>query len=293
MTTRKGMQTRAELARAKVNLALHVTGVRKDGYHLLESLVVFPQIGDRLAAEPSDKLECVVEGPFANDLEGPPASNLVLKAAKLFAEITGQSDLAVKLTLSKRLPVASGIGGGSSDAATTLRLLEDFTGAYLADDQLHHLALSLGADVPVCLNAEPRIMRGIGGDLSPAPRLPKGGIVLVNPKVGVSTPEVFKALTKKDNPPMSRLPDSFESLETMVAFLKECRNDLQKPATDLCSVIGETISALQSDERVLLTRMSGSGATVFGLCDAEVSMNIERTLRAAHPQWWIASGALS
>ncbi|WP_299481179.1 4-(cytidine 5'-diphospho)-2-C-methyl-D-erythritol kinase [uncultured Roseibium sp.] len=293
MTTPERAHPRAELARAKVNLALHVTGRRLDGYHLLDSLVVFPQIGDRLAIEASDTLQCTVEGPFAHDLDGPPESNLVLKAAELFAESAGLSDFKIKLTLSKRLPVASGIGGGSSDAATALRLLQEFTGVCLPDNQLHQLALRLGADVPVCLNAQPRIMRGIGDKLLPAPRLPKGGIVLVNPKVDVSTPEIFNALTQKDNPPMTGLPDSFEALETMVAFLKECRNDLQIPAIDLCPVIGETITALQSDERVLLTRMSGSGATVFGLCDETVSMDVERSLRVAHPEWWIASGAVS
>jgi 4-diphosphocytidyl-2-C-methyl-D-erythritol kinase len=180
-----------------VNLALHITGQRNDGYHLLESLVAFPQIGDRIALEPSEKLELDIDGPFARELDLAGDNNLVLRAVRGFAERAKIDVPSVKITLTKRLPVASGIGGGSSDAATTLRLLEDVTGVYLSDADLHELAASLGADVPVCLTPEPQVMRGIGEDLAAAPLLPACGIVLVNPKVTLETPDVFRALDKK------------------------------------------------------------------------------------------------
>ncbi len=284
---------RVELARAKVNLALHITGQQPDGYHLLDSLVVFPQIGDRLAIEAAGELDLQVEGPFARDLTGPVEDNLILKAVRSFAEKAGIDVPQVRLTLTKRLPVASGIGGGSSDAATTLRLLEDFTGTYLAEEDLHALALTLGADVPVCLFPEPQIMRGIGGDLSAGPDLPPCGIVLVNPRVGVSTPEVFKSMEQPDNAPMDLMPEKFETLASLVAYLASCRNDLQDPAKGLCPEIGQVLSELETDTRVDLARMSGSGATCFGLCELNAAMDVERALRSSHPDWWIASGPLS
>jgi len=286
---------RVELARAKVNLALHITGRRPDGYHLLDSLVAFPQIGDRVALEPAPELELDLrlEGPFARNLAGPAADNLVLKAVKQFAETTGIDLPGLRLTLTKRLPVASGIGGGSSDAATTLRLLEDMTGTYLTDKAMHALALTLGADVPVCLYPEPQRMRGIGDDLSSVPALPACGIVLINPKVAVSTAAVFNALAGTDNTPMPLMPDTFETLTQLAAYLASCRNDLQAPAVDLCPEIGAILSALEADNRIELARMSGSGATCFGLCEQNQATDIERSLRATHPDWWIASGPLS
>ncbi|QDG77011.1 4-(cytidine 5'-diphospho)-2-C-methyl-D-erythritol kinase [Labrenzia sp. PHM005] len=283
---------RAELARAKVNLALHITGQRSDGFHLLDSLAVFPQIGDRIAIEPADTLELIVDGPFARDLEGGTENNLVLKSLNGFAESAGIVVPKVKITLTKRLPVASGIGGGSSDAATTLRLLEDITGHYLAEDELHKLATSLGADVPVCLEPEPQFMRGIGEDLSPGPSLPACGIVLVNPKVGVETPAVFKALEHRKNPPLPKAPAEFDDLAALTHYLESSRNDLQVPALSVCPEIADVLTALDADSRVVFTRMSGSGATCFGLCENTDTRSIEMDLRSAHPNWWVASGPL-
>jgi len=284
---------RVELARAKVNLALHITGRRPDGYHLLESFVAFPQIGDRLALEAAETLELRLEGPFARDLDGEADDNLVLRAVRGFAEQSGGAEPKVRLTLTKRLPVASGIGGGSSDAATALRLLEDFTGTYLSADQIHQLALSLGADVPVCLMPEPQIMRGIGDELSPGPAVPSCGIILANPRRNVSTPEVFKALAQTDNPAMPPVPEKFGGLSDFTDFLASCRNDLQDAAVGLCPQIGDVLTALQDDTRIGFVRMSGSGATCFGLCEMKDAMDVERALREAHPDWWIASGPLS
>lgn len=293
MSVQRRAAPAAELARAKVNLALHITGQRGDGYHLLESLVVFPQIGDRLSVEPAETLELLTEGPFANDLEGPPGDNLVMKAAALFAAEAGTGPLNLKMTLSKRLPVASGIGGGSSDAATALRLLEDHTGIYLDDDRLHGIALKLGADVPVCLSVQPQLMRGIGGEVSPAPLMPKSGMVLVNPKIGVSTPEVFRNLQNRRNASLPDLPDNFKTLTELTNLLALCRNDLQQPAIDVCPQIGVVLEALDQEDDIVFVRMSGSGATVFGLCEAGHEMELERSLRSRYPDWWIASGRLA
>jgi 4-diphosphocytidyl-2-C-methyl-D-erythritol kinase len=285
---------RVELARAKVNLALHITGQRPDGYHLLESLVVFPQIGDRIALEPAEKFELVLEGPFARDLDGPTDDNLILRAIRAFVTSAGQPQHPnIRVTLSKRLPVASGVGGGSSDAATTLRLLEDYTGTYLPDEELHRIALSLGADVPVCLFPETQMMRGIGEQLSTGPLLPRCGIVLINPKIVVSTPDVFRTMARRDNPAMPSAPERFETVENLTGYLEECRNDMQSAAMELCPQISEVISVLSADDRIEIARMSGSGATCFGLCGPNDAMNIERDLRIKHPEWWIASGPLS
>lgn len=283
---------RAELARAKVNLALHITGQRQDGFHLLDSLVAFPQIGDRIAVEPSNTLELNIEGPFARGFDGGNDDNLVLKAVHGFAETAKLKTPDIKITLTKRLPIASGIGGGSSDAATTLRLLEDVTGTYLSEDELLKLATSLGADVPVCLEPEPQFMRGIGEDLSPGPFFPTCGIVLVNPKVSVETPAVFKALDSRKNPPLPKAPAEFADLAALTGYLETCRNDLQTPALTVCPQIKDVLSALDADSRVAFARMSGSGATCFGLCETPNTRPIEMDLRSAHPDWWIASGPL-
>jgi 4-diphosphocytidyl-2-C-methyl-D-erythritol kinase len=285
---------RVELARAKVNLALHITGQRTDGYHLLESLVVFPQIGDRIALEPADKFELVLDGPFARDLDGPTDDNLILRAIRSFVTAAGQPQHPnIRVTLTKRLPIASGIGGGSSDAATTLRLLEDYTGIYFPEEKLHQIALSLGADVPVCLFPETQIMRGIGEQLSIGPSLPRCGVVLINPKVVVSTPDVFRTMKERDNPALPAPPEHFDSIKSLTGYLEECRNDMQSAAMELCPQITEVISALCADNRIKIARMSGSGATCFGLCEPNDAMDIERDLRIDHPEWWIASGSIS
>ncbi len=292
MSSSSTQKVRAELARAKVNLALHITGQRKDGFHLLESLVAFPQIGDRIAIEPSDKLEMNVEGPFARDLQGD-SDNLVLRAVRGFAEAAGIEIPSIKITLTKRLPIASGIGGGSSNAATALSLLEDMTGLYLPEEDLQRLATSLVADVPVCLEPEPQIMKGIGEDLSSGPEFPACGIVLVNPKIDVETPAVFKALDKKKNPAQPKAPDSFGTIADLTGYLENCRNDLQAAAVSVCPEISDVLSALNADDRIAFARMSGSGATCFGLCDLSDMRLIESDLRQARPDYWVSSGPLS
>jgi 4-diphosphocytidyl-2-C-methyl-D-erythritol kinase len=273
------METRA-FAPAKVNLALHVTGQRADGYHLLDSLVVFARVGDEIRASLDETLRLHIVGSEAAGLSAG-EDNLVLRAARVIS-----SDRGAAIMLAKNLPVASGIGGGSADAAATLKAL-----ARLWDMPLPSMeaAIALGADVPVCLNGPyPQRMRGIGERLDPFVDLPGHlAMVLVNPRVAVSTPEVFKALSRKDNPPLEEVSDGFDTVPDFIAWLKRQRNDLEVPAITKVPVIGEVIRAL-TDDGCLLARMSGSGATCFGLYEGQdAARDAARRLRKLYPGWWI------
>ncbi len=268
----------AELAPAKVNLTLHVTGQRADGYHLLDSLVVFTELGDTVSARPGRGLSLSIKGPEAAGLSAGP-DNLVWRAARL----TGAEDVALLLT--KRLPRASGIGGGSSDAAAALRLIARMTGAVLPDPSA---TLALGADVPVCLAPGPQRLQGVGEVVTPLPACPELWLVLVNPRIEVATPQVFAKLAHRDNPPM---PDALPHWPDAVAlcdWLAEQRNDLQAPACAMVPEIGRVIDALAGTTGCALARMSGSGATCFGLYAQRKTAEAAATaLRADHPRWWI------
>jgi 4-diphosphocytidyl-2-C-methyl-D-erythritol kinase len=274
-----------EAAPAKINLALHVTGRRADGYHLLDSLVAFAGPGDCLRAEPAAALTLAVTGPGA---AGVPtgADNLVLRAARLFDDPPG----GAALTLEKHLPAAGGIGGGSSDAAATLRAL-----ARLWDRPLPGPAavLSLGADVPVCLAPGAWRMRGIGDRLDPGPALPACWAVLVNPGLAVSTPSVFAALQSRENPPLPDLPPRFANAAEMAAWLRATRNDLATPAQLHAPAIGDVLAALGATPGVLLARMSGSGATCFGLySEASRARLAAASIAGARPGWWVMAAEL-
>ena len=273
-----------EFAPAKVNLYLHVVGRRADGYHLLDSLAVFAGIGDRLTAEPDEPLSLGVTGPFGAGLAAD-ADNLVLRAATALAAATGVTP-AGRITLDKALPVASGIGGGSADAAATLRLLCRLWNVDPGAQRLAEIAASLGADVPVCLRSQPMRMRGIGEVLSPVPDLPDLGIVLVNPGVAISTPAVFRARTGDFSPP-AVLADG----HGLVAALQTLHNDLQAPALQLAPVIGDVLTALAADPTCLLARMSGSGATCFGLYPSPRAAG-SAAARLQRDGWWVWGGPL-
>jgi len=268
-------------APAKVNLWLHVTGRRADGYHLLDSLAVFPDVGDELAVRASDALTLDIVGPFGGALSAE-ADNLILRAARAL-----KPEGKAALRLVKNLPVASGIGGGSADAAASLRLLARFWGIK-AD--LAALGAAIGADVPVCVARRAAVMQGIGEILAPAPMLPAFGMVLVNPGVAVATPAVFKARQGGFSEP-AILPDGWADVHAMVADLSRLTNDLQASAILLAPVIGEVLAALQADQNCLLARMSGSGATCFGLyATAEAAR--QAILAIERPDWWVWAGGL-
>ena len=275
--TRAGAE--AEFAPAKGNLTLHVTGRRADGYHLLDSLVVFPHIGDRLAVTPAAALSLVVEGPFAAGLAADGA-NLVLRAARLLAP-----DRGAALRLEKRLPLAAGIGGGSADAAAALRLLSRHWGVAMPPTDA---LLALGADLPVCLAARSARMTGIGEAVAPV-ALPPGWLVLCNPGVPVATGGVFAGLARAENAPMGPVPPLADAA-ALAAFLAAGRNDLEAPARALAPAIGAVLAALAAAPGCLLARMSGSGATCFGLFAGEAAARRAAAgIAAAEPGWWVAA----
>ena len=268
-------------APAKVNLALHVTGRRADGYHLLDSLVVFAGLGDRVEAAPADDLTLAVGGPFARGL--PVKGNLVLCAARALREARGVRAGAA-LGLWKALPPASGVGGGSSDAAAAIRVL---AALWKVPPLGAEEALGLGADLPVCLLARPARMRGVGERVEPAPRLPSMALVLVNPGVPIPTPAVFAALERADGEPMGAVPAG-PSYDALVRWLAGRANHLAAPAERVEPAVGRALALLRAAPGVDLARLSGSGATCFGLCrDLPAAERACAAVRAAEPRWWV------
>lgn len=279
----------AEAAHAKVNLFLHVVGKRTDGYHVLDSLAVFAGAGDTVQATTDDCLSLTITGPLGMALANEP-DNLVLRAARGLAALAGIPARA-SLVLEKHLPVASGIGGGSADAAATLRVLSRLWGLHVPLNDLLGLALSIGADVPVCLRQAPARMGGVGEVLSSAPNLPDCGLVLVNPGMEVATAAVFRARTNGFSAP-ANLPAFWLDAIAMAADLAQARNDLERPALSVCPAIGEVLTQLRAEPGCLLARMSGSGATCFGLFvnPDEARQSAARLLR---PNWWVWGGGLA
>ena len=273
---------------AKVNLFLHVGDKGADGFHSLKSLAVFPDIGDTLTAEKSDSISLSVSGPFAAGLTDE-ADNLVLKAAKALAT-AGQG---AKLSLVKNLPVASGIGGGSADAAAALRLLSDLWNLDLDEAALCKIAAGLGSDIPVCVVSQPRWMEGRGEILSPIASLPHLPMLLVNPGVAVPTRDVFAALQSRSGTERKLPPGRFRDMADMLRFLDGSKNDLEEPAKRLQPVIGEVLKALAALPGALFTRMSGSGATCFALFpDDESCRRGAAILSEARAGWWIAPASV-
>jgi 4-diphosphocytidyl-2-C-methyl-D-erythritol kinase len=276
-----------EAAPAKVNLYLHVTGRRADGFHLLDSLVVFAGARDMLRLEPAPALSLALEGPEAAVLTAEP-DNLVLRAARLLADEAGIAPTGL-LRLRKDLPVASGIGGGSADAAAALRLLDRAWGTRLGATRLEALAARLGADVPVCIARRPARMEGVGEILSAAPALPACGMVLANPRLPLPTPTVFSA-RERGFTPRATLPAGWASAAAMAMDLCACRNDLESAAIGLCPPVADILAALRALPGCLLARMSGSGATCFALFPDAAQAAV-----AAHglPEaWWRWGGGL-
>lgn len=278
-----------EFAPAKVNLYLHVTGRRPDGYHLLDSLVTFGAAADRLEIRPAETLRLSVCGPFADHMPADPADNLIIRAAAALRTAFG-IERGADLRLEKNLPVASGIGGGSSDAAAAIRGLCRLWMLDPAAPALAPLALALGADVPVCLQGRTVRMQGIGETILPLPALPPIGLVLVNPLVAVATPAVFNA-RRGDFSVAADWPADPLDMDGLVAALGRTRNDLQAPAVGLAPAIGAVLTRLAGTPGVRLARMSGSGATCFGICpSADTAARAAAEIRAAEPGWWVEAG---
>jgi len=297
VTGNEASRGRTLSAPAKLNLYLHVLGRRSDGYHFLDSLVVFADLADELSFRPDDGLHLSIQGPFAAALtrsdrdKAGRDDNLILRAARHLAAFAGVR-CGAAITLTKNLPVAAGIGGGSADAAAALLGLARLWELDLESGDLAGLGLELGADVPVCLKGQATFVEGIGEKLTPVTGLGKAGLLLVNPGPPLSTAAVFQA--HGDNAsypaPIEAVPNDIDAL---ARFLKARRNDLTVAAVGLAPVIGEVLDVMSGDKACLFARMSGSGPTCFGLyrevaaCHATVA-----AIRRDHPTWWVAASEM-
>ena len=271
-----------EQAAAKINLFLHVGDKRPDGFHPVQSLAVFTDLGDVLAMEQGVGLSLAVDGPFARGLDGE-GDNLVLRAARAL-DMQG-----AQLNLTKNLPVASGIGGGSADAAAALRGLNKLWGLEKGEAALREIAAGLGSDIPVCLLSKPCFMEGRGEILRPAECMPNIPMLLVNPGVPVPTKDVFAALDSRSGADMALPRGRFADTADLLRFLETTRNDLEAPARQIQPVIGEVLAAMAALPGALLVRMSGSGATCFGIfADDDCCRRAAEGLQQSHPGWWIA-----
>lgn len=290
-------------APAKVNLFLHVGRRRADGYHDLTSLVVFPDVGDVVSVAPANVIAFSMKGPFAAALRaeerkddgGLPRANAVLDAAVTLKGqmlFRGRMVPGATIVLTKNLPIASGIGGGSADAAAALRLLNDVWGLRLSKDDLRAIGLKIGSDVPVCIDPVPQWMEGRGERVERGPRMPEVYLALVNPGVPVPTGPVFQALTKKSGSKRPDAPKSFASARSLSAWLtRETRNDLQAPAIGIAPPVADVLARLDAQPGCLLARMSGSGATCFGLF--ETAREAKRAAAAMPKNWWTKASSIS
>ena len=284
-------------APAKINLYLHITGRRTDGYHLLDSLVAFADIGDRVTARSAENLSLTVAGPEAAGVTGLGDNNLALRAARLLAaEVLargrGATPPGAALHLDKHLPAAAGIGGGSSDAAAALRVLDRMWGHPLDPVALAALALKLGADTPACLAARPVWVGGIGEQIEDARGMPAAGIVLANPRRTLATPQVFAA-RRGTFSGAGRFDPMPQDAARLAALLAERRNDLTEAAQAVLPEIATVLDRLACLPGALLARMSGSGATCFAVfADRAAALAAGTLLAHAEPQWWTAAGAL-
>ena len=277
--------TVTEDAPAKVNLALHVTGQRHDGYHLLETMVVFTEFGDRVAVRLADADAFDVTGPFAEAVTKG-GDNLVLRASDLLRSLSDRDLPPVSIMLEKNLPVASGVGGGSSDAAATLRALVQLFKLSVSPAKLAEAALALGADLPMCLEAKTLLARGVGEETKPVEGWPTLAMVLINPGVAVATPDIFRALAKRDNPPLPA-PPRRPDFATIVEWLKTARNDLEPAAVSIAPQITDALAALNRSSAAL-ARMSGSGATCFGLYPSQAAATrAAAEISASRPGWFV------
>lgn len=290
-------RTLSVFAPAKVNLYLHITGRRDDGYHTIDSLAAFADIGDQVHIEPANDFSFNIVGPNAGAFTAqerdasPDSSNLVVKAVWALSR-AAQKIPNLRLTLTKTLPLASGLGGGSSDAAATLWALKEWWGLPGNFAPLHSILASLGSDVPACWHCQPVHMTGTGDDLTPAPAMPEIPIVLAHPGKICRTKDVYAGFGSKFSN-IYGMPESFDTLDQLVTFLELCRNDLLPSAVKAVPEIQAVTGILQMQTGCRLARMSGSGATCFGLfTNEEESIHAVEKILRAHPAWWVRAGFL-
>lgn len=280
-----------QLAPAKINLALHVTGQRSDGYHLLDMLVAFTEFGDKIHASCTTQDHFEISGPYAANIPATP-DNLVLRARDAMRAMRPKACGPVSLILEKHLPIASGIGGGSSDAAATMIALNQLWGLALTAEQLCHESLKLGADVPMCiigqLSGSPLLARGIGDEITAAAQMPALPIMLINDGTGIATPDVFRRLKFRDNPPLAQMR-AMADVAAVCDYLEQTRNDLFAPATMLAPALPERIDLLRQTGGNYV-QMSGSGATCFAIFTNQADADMAaQTIRQEHLDWFVVA----
>lgn len=280
-------------APAKINFHLHVTGRREDGYHFLDSLIAFTDLGDTLTIVPADRFSLTLTGPFAQALAGePPETNLVWRAAHALAAELGRPP-AVAITLEKNIPAGAGLGGGSADAAAAVKGLLRYWQAGLAPAALAALLSGLGSDVSVCHAGQTAIVRGTGDIVLPAPALPPMGLVLVFPGAPCSTAAMYAKLGAPYSG-AAALPASFGDLDRFIELMKGCGNDFHAPAIEAVPEIGAALECIGALDDVLLARMSGSGAACFGVCrSVAAARRAAEIISSARPRWWVRPCGLS
>lgn len=285
-------------APAKINLYLHVTGRLDNGYHTLDSLVAFADIGDSVSIEPAQDFEFVITGPYAKYFSAkerdasPNSSNIAVQAAWMLAQ-AAQKNLHVKITLTKNMPLAAGIGGGSSDAAAVAWGLSEWWGIPKGSHYLPGIMARLGADVPVCFSCRASRVRGIGDVIDPAPPIGEIPVVLVNPGMACPTPDVFKSFSGAFREPKA-MPKSLEHFDDFTAFLNLRGNDLEDAACDVVPEIKNVLASLAAQKGCALARMSGSGATCFGIFDNDrAAQKAAKTIAAKNRGWWVQAGWLN
>lgn len=285
-----------EFAPAKINLFLHVGAPGADGYHPIHSLMMFADVGDWLALRPAVANDFQLSGPFGAGLSAG-ADNLVARARDALFAVSPDPAPKIALALEKRLPIASGLGGGSADAAAALRLLRRALVLNVRDEAVEEIAARLGSDVPACLRGAPVIATGRGDRLAPAPRMPDLNLVLVNSGAPSPTGAVYRAYDRAVHDAGANAPSwpvDPRAAEDVAAFLATCRNDLEAPAVALEPSIGAVLGVLAAQPECLLARMSGSGATCFALCaDRPAADTLGRRLSESHPDWWVAPTTLA
>jgi 4-diphosphocytidyl-2-C-methyl-D-erythritol kinase len=280
-------------APAKLNLSLHITGKRPDGYHTLESLVAFTEFGDTLEIMPADTLTLAVTGPFADALHISDEQNLVMKAASMLRLRTGCT-AGARLVLHKQIPVSAGLGGGSSDAAAALRGLYRFWRIDNDHDEgvLHHIARKIGSDVPACLVRQTAWVRGAGEEVSPLTSFPEASIVLVKPAEELLTADIYRSFSGNFTP-RGTMPNALPDVNSLVQAIQPKRNDLQSPAMTLLPIINDVLSAIGATRGCLLARMSGSGPTCFGIyATPHDAQHAAQGLNHTYSSWWCTATRL-
>ncbi len=291
-------QTVSVFAPAKINLYLHLIKRKRDGYHKLDSLVAFADIGDEITIKPADQFSFEIDGPFAAKLTDTDkkayidSNNLVVKAARAISQINDKS-LNVEITLTKNLPVAAGLGGGSSDAAATIWGLQQYWKMPNNASYLLPLMTNLGADVPVCHECRPAIMRGIGDEITFFGDLPEIPIVLINPMIACPTKDVF-IHHKKPFKDEIEIPEIFSDASALISFLSRTDNDLYESAISIVPDIQNILATLDQHPSCVFHRMSGSGASCFGLFSSfEAAQEAKKSIKQENPDWWVAAGWLN